>query len=100
MQLLERRFVGEIVCISPMVLSDDIVEIPRSKLFKLLKTNYLISHKLMKTNDELNSTLWRAYPDSKVDLWDQNFVHEYVIAYEISPGLHPNIKSMLPEVSF
>ena len=58
-------------------------------------------HKLMKTNDELNATLWRSYPDSKVDIWDQNFVHgEYVIAYEISPGLHPNIKSMLPEVSF
>ena len=55
----------------------------------------------MKTNDELNSTLWRSYPDSKVDLWDQNFVHgEYVIAYEISPGLDPKIKSMLPEVSF
>ena len=58
-------------------------------------------HKLMKTNDELNSTLWRSYPDSKVDLWDQNVVRgEYVIAYEISPGLDPKIKSMLPEVSF
>jgi len=54
----------------------------------------------METNDELDSTLWRAYPDSKVDLWDQNFVNDkYVIAYEIDTDLHPTLKNMLPKVS-
>ena len=56
--------------------------------------------KLMETNDELDSALWRAYPDSKVDLWDQNFVNgKYVIAYEIDTDLHPMLQNMLPKVS-
>ena len=54
----------------------------------------------METNDELDSSLWRAYPDSKVDLWDQNFVNgKYVIAYEIDTDLHPMLQNMLPKVS-
>ena len=54
----------------------------------------------METNDELDSSLWRAYPDSKVDLWDQNFVNgKYVIAYEIDTSLHPMLQNMLPKVS-
>ena len=56
-------------------------------------------HKLMETRDDSNPELWRAYPKSKVDLWDQNFVNgEYVVAFELNPGLHPKIRSMLPKV--
>ena len=55
---------------------------------------------LMKTSNDSNA-IWRAYPDSKVDLWDQNFVNnEYVIAYEFNPSLHQKLKSMLPKVCF
>ena len=47
------------------------------------------------------SKVLRAYPNSKVDLWDQNFINgEYVIAYELNPGLHPKLQSMLPKVCF
>ena len=53
----------------------------------------------MKTRNDLNATFWRAYPDSRVDLWDQNFVNgEYIIAYEFNPSLHQKLKSMLPKV--
>ena len=56
-------------------------------------------HKMMETSDNSNATLWKAYPDSRVDLWDQNFINgEYVIAYELNPGLHPKLQSMLPNV--
>ena len=56
-------------------------------------------NKLMKTSYNSNSGLWRAYPDSQVDLWDQNFVNgEYVIAYEFKPGLHRDVQSLLPTV--
>ena len=56
---------------------------------------------LMKTRNDLNATFWRAYPDSRVDLWDQNFVNgKYVIAYEFNPSLHQKLKSMLPKVCF
>ncbi len=41
---------------------------------------------------------WKAYPVRK-DLWDQNFVNgEYIVAYEFEPGLHQNLKTMLPKV--
>ena len=54
---------------------------------------------MMKTSDNSNAALWRAFPDSQVDLWDQNFVNgEYVIAYEFKPGLHRDVQSLLPTV--
>ena len=46
----------------------------------------------MQTKDDLNASLLQAFPDSKVDLWDQNIVNgKYVIAYEMNPGLHPTL---------
>ena len=43
---------------------------------------------------------FNAYPDSSADLWDQNIVNgEYIIAYELNPGLDRKIHDMLPEVS-
>ena len=55
----------------------------------------------MKTSDDSNAALWRAYPDTKVDFWDENFVDgEYIIAYEMGPDLHPDLKGMLPKVLF
>ena len=58
--------------------------------------------KLMITSDDPNSAfLNRAFPDSTVQLWDQNPVNgEYVIAYEMDPGLHWKLKTMLPKVCF
>ena len=53
----------------------------------------------MKTSDDSNAALWRAYPDTKVDFWDENFVDgEYIIAYEMDPDLHLELKRMLPKV--
>ena len=55
----------------------------------------------MKTSDDSNAALWRAYPDTKVDFWDENFVDgEYIIAYEMDPDLHLELKRMLPKVLF
>ena len=55
----------------------------------------------MKSNNDSNAAIWRAYPDSQVDLWDQNFVNgEYIISYEFDPSLHQKLKTMLPNVSF
>ena len=57
-------------------------------------------HKLMKLNGDSNAAIWKAYPDSKVDLWDQNVVNgEFVIAYELSPGLDHKLQDMLPKVN-
>ena len=57
--------------------------------------------KLMKTSDDSNAALWRAYPDTKVDFWDENFVDgEYIIAYEMDPDLDPTLIKMLPKVLF
>ena len=58
--------------------------------------------KLMITSDDPNAALMsHAFPDSTVQLWDQNFVSgEYIIAYEFNPGLHNKLKTMLPEVCF
>ena len=54
----------------------------------------------MKTNNDSNPEIWKAYPESRVDIWDQNFVNgEYKVPYELNPNLHPKIKSMLPQVS-
>ena len=54
----------------------------------------------MKINDASNATIWNAYPDSEVDLWDQNVVNgEYVIAYELSPGLDRKLQNMLPKLN-
>ena len=53
----------------------------------------------MKSSNDSNA-IWRAYPDSQVDLWDQNFVNgEYIISYEFDPSLHQKLKTMLPNVS-
>ena len=57
--------------------------------------------KLLKTSGDQNAALWNAYPDSEVDLWDQNIVNgEYIIAYEMNLGLDPKLKNMLPKVRF
>ena len=42
----------------------------------------------------------RAYEDSSADLWDQNIAAQYIIAYELNPGLDRKIQDMLPNVSF
>ena len=53
----------------------------------------------MKTSSDQNAEFLKAYPDSKVDLWDQNIVNgEYIIAYEMNLGLDPKLKNMLPKV--
>ena len=58
-------------------------------------------HKLMKTSNDSNSEIWKAFPDSRVDIWDQNFVNgEYKVPYELNSNLHPKLKSMLPQVRF
>ena len=55
----------------------------------------------MKPNGASNSNIMKAYPNSAVDLWDQNFVNgEYIIAYELSPGLDRTIQTLLPKVRF
>lgn len=55
----------------------------------------------MKPSNDSNAAIWEGYSGSKIDLWDKNFNNgEYVIAYKLNPGLHPKIKSMLPEVKF
>ena len=55
--------------------------------------------KLMKSSSDSNAEIWRAYPKSRVDLWDQNFVNgEYKIAYEFNPNLHQKVRSLLPKV--
>ena len=41
-----------------------------------------------------------AYPDTTVDLWDENFVNgQYVIAYQMNAGLDLQLIDMLPKVS-
>ena len=55
----------------------------------------------MKMSGDSNTAMWNGYPDSKVDLWDQNVVNgEFVIAYEINPGLDHKLQNMLPKVYF
>ena len=56
--------------------------------------------KLMITSDDPTAALMnQAFLDTTVQLWDQNVVNgEYVIAYELDPGLHDKLKAMLPEV--
>ena len=55
-------------------------------------------HKFMKTSGS-NAAIWKAYPDSKVDLWNQNLVNgEYVIAFELNPGLGQSLQHRLPQV--
>ena len=57
-------------------------------------------HKLMKTSSGSNAAIWKAYPDSQVDLWDQNLLNgEYVIAFEMNPGLGQSLQNLLPAVS-
>ena len=53
----------------------------------------------MKSSSDSNAEIWRAYPVSKIGLWDQNFVNgEYKIAYEFNPNLHQKVRSLLPQV--
>ena len=55
----------------------------------------------MKINDASNATIWNAYPHSKVDLWDQNVVNgEFIVAYELNPGLDRKLQKMLPKVNY
>ena len=54
----------------------------------------------MKTSSGSNAAIWKAYPDSQVDLWDQNLINgEYVIAFEMNPGLGQSLQNLLPAVS-
>ena len=55
---------------------------------------------LMMTSDDSNPGLMnRAFPDSTIQLWNQNPVNgKYVIAYELDPGLHNKLKTVLPKV--
>ena len=55
---------------------------------------------LMITSDNSNLGLMnRAFPDSTVQLWNQNPVNgKYVIAYELDPGLDHKLKIKLPKV--
>ena len=54
----------------------------------------------MITSDDPNAAIMnQAFPDSTVQLWDQNFVNgEYIIAFELGPQLHYKIRRMLPLV--
>ena len=58
--------------------------------------------KLMITSDDPNSALMsHAFPDSTIQLWNQNLVNgEYIIAYEFHSGLHHKLQTMLPKVCF
>ena len=54
---------------------------------------------MMKTSDSQNMELLMAFPDAKIDLWNQNFVNDkYVIGYELDPSLHKILQNMLPKV--
>ena len=55
----------------------------------------------METGYDQNVAILRAYPDAKVDLWDQHFVNgKYVIGYELDPSLHQTLQIILPKVRF
>ena len=57
--------------------------------------------KLLKTSMNSNNGRLKSFPDSEVDLWDQNIVNgQYVIAYEMNGGLDPDFIDMLPKVSY
>ena len=58
------------------------------------------AHKLISKKNGSNTTVWNAYPNPKVDLWDQNIINEYVIAYELNSRLNPTLQDMLPKVHF
>ena len=57
---------------------------------------------LMITSDDPNPGLMnRAFPDSTIQLWNQNPVNgKYVIAYELDPGLDEKLKTKLPKVCY
>ena len=53
----------------------------------------------MQINGDSNTAMWNAYSKSEVDLWVQNVVNgEYIIAYEINPGLDHKVQNLLPKV--
>ena len=55
--------------------------------------------KMMQISYHQNAPLLRAYPDVKVDRWNQNFVNgKYVIEYELDPSLHQTLQKLLPKV--
>ena len=50
----------------------------------------------MDTSDSSNPGLVRAYPDTLVDLWDENVVDgKYIIAYTLSSDLDDKTKNTL-----
>ena len=56
-------------------------------------------HKFMEISSGSNTATWKAYPDSTVDLWDENLVKgEYVVAFELNHGLGQSLQNLLPEV--
>ena len=56
------------------------------------------AHELISKKNDSNATVWNAYPNPTVDLWDQNINNEYVIAYELNSGLDYTLQNMLPKV--
>ena len=57
--------------------------------------------KLMNINRDVDAKFLEAFSDSNINLWDQNIVNgNYIIAYELNPGLDRLIQNMLPKVSF
>ena len=58
------------------------------------------SHKLITKKNGSNATVSNAYPDSTVDIWDQNIINEYVISYKFNSGLDYTLQNMLPQVRF
>ena len=53
----------------------------------------------MNISDSSNPDLFRAYPDSTVDLWNKNIVNgKYIVAYTMSSNLDDKLKNMLPMV--
>ena len=56
-------------------------------------------HKLLKVRSDPNTAKWNAFPNSTVDIWDQNLVNEeYIIAFELNSGLGQSLQNLLPEV--
>ena len=55
----------------------------------------------MNINRDVDAKFLEAFSDSNINLWDQNIVNgQYIIAYELNPGLDRLIQTMLPKVSF
>ena len=55
----------------------------------------------MNISSDADAIFSKAFPTTTSDIWDQNIVNgEYVIAYELNPGLDRKLQTMLPKVTF